>query len=175
MEGKPTSSQSAPHPGAPERRAPTLRPAQPGDAAFLRALYASTRRDELSLLPLEQRETFLELQWRARETEYRARHPGAQDNIVCVGETAAGRLLLACGRDEVFVVDIALVPDFRGRGIGSRLLGQVLAGAARRGTVVHLHVALSNPAVRLYRRLGFSQVGQSGIYALMERGTKFPP
>lgn len=159
-------------PGCPPEPAPTLRPAEPGDAAFLRSLYASTRLEELSLLDPAQRDAFLELQWRARQRDYRARYPGAEDEIVVVGGVSAGHLLVARGEGELVVVDIALLPEFRGRGIGSQLLCRLLDEAAGRGMVVQLHVALSNPALRLYRRLGFRLVREEGLYALMERGTK---
>lgn len=155
----------------PEGDVATLRPAEAADAAFLRSLYASTRTDELSLLDPAQRETFLELQWRARQQDYRARYPDADDQIVAVGGVAAGRLLVARRGGELLIVDIALLPEFRGRGIGSRLLRRLLDEAAARGMVVRLHVALSNPALRLYRRLGFRPVHEAGPYVLMERGT----
>lgn len=164
---KPTSR---PEGGSPAPIA-ALRPAQPSDTDFLRSLFGSTRLEELSLLDLAQRATFLELQWRARQRDYQARYPEAQDQIVVVGGEPVGRLLVARGEGELVIVDIALLPDFRGRGIGSQLLGRLLDEAAHRGMVVRLHVALTNPALRLYRRLGFRLVSESGPYAQMERGT----
>lgn len=175
MEEEPTSPPERGSPGPPAPVVGTLRPAEAADAAFLRSLYASTRLEELSLLDPAQRESFLELQWRARQRDYRARHPDAEDQIVLVEGTVAGRLLVARRSDELVVVDIALLPEFRGRGIGSRLLLRLLEEATRAGIVVRLHVALTNPALRLYRRLGFSQVSVSGLYALMEHGTKSAP
>jgi ribosomal protein S18 acetylase RimI-like enzyme len=166
-----TSSAEAPRPLPPQPEATTLRRAQPGDADFLRALYQSTRAEELSVLQPSQREAFLEMQWRARQQDYGTRYPDAEDQIVVVAGMAAGRLLVARQSDDLVVVDIALLPPFQGRGIGSWLLKRLLAEAARTQSVVRLHVALSNPALRLYRRLGFSQVSESGPYALLERRT----
>lgn len=149
----------------------TLRPTEPGDAGFLRRLYASTRLEELALLPPPQWQAFLELQWRARQREYQAAYPGAEDRIVMVEGAPAGRLLMARTDGALVVVDIALLPEFRRRGIGSRLLRRLLDEAAGSGLVVRLHVALSNPALRLYERLGFLRVAESGPYAVLERGT----
>lgn len=145
----------------------TLRPARASDVEFLRSLFASTRVDELALLHPAQREPFLELQWRARQAEYRARYPEAEDRIVVVDGVDAGRLLVARGQSGLALVDVALLPRFRGRGIGSLLLRRLLAEAASAGIVVRLHVALSNPALSLYRRLGFRPVSESGPYLLM--------
>lgn len=166
---KPTSG---PERGSPAPTAPALRPAGPADTDFLRSLYASTRLEELSLLAPAQRAAFLDLQWRARQRAYQDRYPDAEDQIVVVAGVPAGRLLVARREGELLIVDIALLPEFRGRGTGSQLLGRLLDEAAHNGMAVRLHVALSNPALRLYRRLGFRLVSESGPYALLERGTK---
>jgi ribosomal protein S18 acetylase RimI-like enzyme len=50
---------------------------------------------------------------------------------------------------------IALLPEFRGRGIGTQLLQHLLARADERYPRVCLSVTLGNPAARLYERLGF--------------------
>ncbi|HEU5001332.1 MAG TPA: GNAT family N-acetyltransferase, partial [Actinomycetota bacterium] len=103
-----------------------LRPAESGDESFLRALHASTRQD-LAVLPLPpgQLEALLDLQFRARETSYRQQFPGAEDSVIVVDGKPAGRLLLqrALGAPpRAHVVDIALLPAYRGQGIGTAVV-----------------------------------------------------
>jgi ribosomal protein S18 acetylase RimI-like enzyme len=147
----------------------TLRPARPEDEPFLYQLYASTRAAELADLDWTstQRETFLSLQFRAQQAHY-AEYPNADPQIIIEVDRAIGRLLVSRLADEIWLVDIALLPEWRGRGIGSALLQQLLDEAARASKPVRLHVEKSNPAQRLYRRLGFMQRADAGVYYLME-------
>jgi ribosomal protein S18 acetylase RimI-like enzyme len=64
------------------------------------------------------------------------------------------------------LIDIALLPQYRNQGIGSTLLRELLADAARAGCAVSLKVENTNPAARLYERLGFQTVDEDGMYAL---------
>ena len=59
--------------------------------------------------------------------------------------------------------------QFPNAGLGSALLGELLAEADRAGKPVRLHVEPFNPALRLYQRLGFTHVGDAGVYWFMER------
>src|SRR5262249_8005132 len=70
-------------------------------------------------------------------------------------------------RDQIRLVDIALVPECRGLGIGSALLGQVMARGAAAGKPVTIHVESFNPAMRLYQRLRFEHVDTNGVHLLM--------
>jgi ribosomal protein S18 acetylase RimI-like enzyme len=149
-----------------------LRPVEPSDERFLAALYASTRERELALVPWtdEQRAAFVWSQFQAQSAHY-AGYEGAAYSVVEVDGEPAGRLYLARWPEEVRVVDIALLPAFRGRGIGTRLLRDVLAQAG--GRRVTIHVERDNPARRLYERLGFAPVpGEGGpVYDLLQANT----
>ena len=79
-----------------------------------------------------------------------------------------GRLYVHRGETDIRIVDIALLPEHRGRGIGSHLLRAILDEAAKRGRTVSIHVERFNPALRLYERLGFAHVADTGVYYLME-------
>lgn len=65
-------------------------------------------------------------------------------------------------------MDIALVPRYRGQGIGGTLMKQVLAEGRKAGKPVRIHVEHFNPAMHLYERLGFKKIGDTGVYFLME-------
>jgi ribosomal protein S18 acetylase RimI-like enzyme len=64
--------------------------------------------------------------------------------------------------DKTPELAMAVLPHHRGRGVGSALLGQLLELAATVYRSVSLSVSLSNPAVQLYRRMGFEQVSTRG-------------
>jgi ribosomal protein S18 acetylase RimI-like enzyme len=147
----------------------TLRPARPEDEPFLYDLYASTRAAELAALDWSsaQQEAFLSLQFRAQQAHY-AEYPNPDPQIIVELDRAIGRLLVSRLTDEIRLVDIALLPQWRGRGIGAALIRQLLDEAARAGKPVRLHVEKWNPAQRLYRRLGFVPRADDGLYCLME-------
>lgn len=154
----------------PDSRWVELRLVRPEDEAFLYELYASTRNEELAQVEwsAEQRETFLKLQFTAQSKFYREEYPGAEFQIILVKGTPAGRLYLHRRQNEIRIMDIALLPDFRGRGIGTGLLKGILAEGAQTGRTVSIHVEIFNSAKRLYERLGFQPVTIRGVYHLME-------
>lgn len=150
---------------------PVLREAAPADAAFLRALYASTREDELALVPWrgEQREAFLDLQFDLRESSWRTARPASVSSVVEVDGERVGRLDVDRSGAAIHVVDLALLAGHRGRGIGGALLRAVLEEADAAGRAVTIYVEQGNPARRLYERLGFRAVDSTGVYDLLER------
>jgi ribosomal protein S18 acetylase RimI-like enzyme len=85
-----------------------------------------------------------------------------------------GRLYVDRWADQIRLVDIALLPEHRGAGLGRAILEELLAEGERRGLPVTIHVEYNNPALRLYRRLGFRHVDSNGIYYLM-RWEPTPP
>ncbi|HEY8209240.1 MAG TPA: GNAT family N-acetyltransferase [Myxococcaceae bacterium] len=149
---------------------PALRPATPEDEAFLFALYASTRAEELEAWGLigPQREAFLQMQFRAQQQHYRAQLPRADHQIVLVAGAPAGRLLVDRREDEIRLADIALLPEHRGRGLGTALLQALLAEAKAAARPVRLHVLHGSRAAALYARMGFSTLAADGPYVLME-------
>lgn len=148
-----------------------LRPATAADREFLLALYGSTRADELSVVPWSdaQKDAFVRMQFEAQDASYHQSHPDARFLVVVAGADPIGRLYLARLVDELRIIDIALVPAWRGRGVGSALMAWVLRQADRDGLPVTLHVEQWNPARRLYERLGFRLVEDLGIYLFMRR------
>lgn len=66
-------------------------------------------------------------------------------------------------------LSMALLPDYRGQGIGTRLLEAALADATKRYAAVSLSVDPSNAAMRLYERFGFVVVGESGTSLTMKK------
>ena len=146
-----------------------LRPAADADREFLLEVYASTRAEELALVPWEDaaKRAFVEQQFAAQDVHYRTHYPGATFDVVEIDGDRAGRLYLHRGPREIRIMDIALLPTFRGRGIGERLLRAVMAEAAADGKCVSIHVELQNRALSLYERLGFEHVSDHGAHRLL--------
>lgn len=147
----------------------TLRLARHDDEAFLYQLYASTRAAELAAYgwDVAQQATFLQLQFRGQRAHY-AEYPNADDQIICNDAQPIGRLFVSRLEKEIRLVDVALLPEWRGQGIGARLIGELLREAARAGLLVRLHVEKFNSARRLYERLGFVLISDAGSHYLME-------
>jgi len=143
-----------------------LIPAGAQDQGFLQALHASTRADEVRLWAWDEAQTqaFLAQQFMAQQMGYRHQFGAEHDRIVHVDGTAVGRLFVAPVQGALQVVDIALLPAHRGRGIGTQLLRQVLQTAAGQGQSVRLAVLHGNPARHLYERLGFAVTSQDELY-----------
>ena len=139
------------------------------DRPFLRRLYASTRADELAVVDWteEQKEEFLGFQFGAQHDYYQEQFPDARFDLVLVDGEPAGRLYVDRREDEIRLIDIALLPDYRRRGIGGRLMSEVLDQGREAGLPVQIHVEQNNPAMRLYDRLGFQRVEEHGVYWLM--------
>lgn len=152
------------------------RPALAADRPFLLDLYAATRAVEFSVLGWspEALWAFLEQQYRAREAGWATSSPGADDLVLELRAHAVGRLVLDRRPDGIRIVDIAVVPAERGRGIATSVLRQVLDAADAARVPVTLHVVATNPARRLYERLGFAPVSEDGIRVLMERSSPEP-
>jgi ribosomal protein S18 acetylase RimI-like enzyme len=71
--------------------------------------------------------------------------------------------------DDTPELSMAVLPDYRGLGIGRRLLAELLDEAAHRYRAVSLSVATDNPARRLYERHGFVVLAFEGETATMIR------
>lgn len=133
-----------------------LRPALPADEPFLRALFDAVRGATLAALPEPLRGELLALQYAAMRADYGRRYPGAEHAVVVADGVPAGHLLVHRSADEIRLVDVALVPAARDRGLGTALLRALQAEAAATTRPLRLTVDAHNPALRLYRRLGFS-------------------
>lgn len=157
---------------SPEQGVPpvTRRLAQPDDEAFLFALYVQNRRNEMAAWGLAHAlpDQLLRMQFTSREATYRTQYPLAEDHILLHDERPIGRVLIDRTGPAFVLVDIALVSDVQGRGIGTRELKALQEEAAGEDRPVRLSVVSTNPARRLYARLGFVSLGDDGVYEQME-------
>ncbi|WP_435061043.1 GNAT family N-acetyltransferase [Amycolatopsis thermoflava] len=142
----------------------TLRPATEGDREFCFRLHEAAMGAYVAAV------------WGWEEQEQRAYHdrgfaPGRWQ-IVTVDGTDAGMLSVEQRDGSLYLGRIELLPEFQGRGVGSRLITDLIADADRRGVAVELDVlAVNTRAYELYRRLGFREVRRGGKIAMRYRGT----
>ncbi|MGW5237397.1 GNAT family N-acetyltransferase [Monashia sp. NPDC004114] len=148
-----------------------LLPVAEGDREFLYRVYASTRTDELATVPWTdvQKDTFLRAQFDAQDRWYHENYTRTTYELIVLNGEPAGRLYVRRGETDIRIVDIALLPEHRGFGVGTWLLEALLAEADAGGKSVTIHVERTNPALRLYQRLGFAVSEDKGVYLFLER------
>ena len=148
----------------------SLRPVAGEDSDLLFRVYASTRAEELAPVPWsdDQKQAFLRQQFEAQSAYWGAHYAGGEFSVVEADGVPAGRFYVARLSGEIRLVDVALLPEWRGRGIGSRLIEGLFEESRRSGLPVTIHVEVFNPARALYERLGFVQREDRGMYLLME-------
>ena len=150
-----------PHPPPEQNRtSTTLVPESPDDDGFLRALYATAREEELAMTgwTSEQREAFLNSQFDAQKRGYRTAFPKASFLTIWKDHVRAGRIIVDRCSDEMRIVDMALLPEFRNQGIGTRLIRELQDEAVRSKSPLRLRVHPASRAVKLYERLGFQKL-----------------
>lgn len=150
----------------------SLRPYCAEDQELLFAIYTSTRKNEVAALGWDpvQQDVFLCMQFNAQRRGYEAAYPQADHQIVCLDAQPIGRIMVHRAADHALLVDIALLQEYRDRGIGGALLRELAAESDRNQVPLRLQVHKANVgAHRLYERLGFKPVGENEVYYQMER------
>lgn len=148
----------------------TVRAAGDDDRAFLYAVFASTRRDELVPLGWDDRatESFLTAQFDAEDRDWHRHHQGGESLVVLDDEEPVGRLCMVRTEHEIRVLDLTLLPQHRGHGIGTALLMTLVEQARRTRRTVRLQVDRNSRTISLCRRLGFAHAATRGGSWLME-------
>lgn len=147
------------------------RPVRPEDQEFQFTLYASTRQAEIAGFGWSsaQQEAFLRMQFAAQQNWYRTAYPQAAWEIIELEQTPVGRMIVLRGGESITLVDIALLGEHRGKGIGGGLVRDLLQRGRDEKLPVRLQVLKTNPAARLYERLGFAKSGEDELYLQMEK------
>ena len=177
MQGDASATPTSVYPQAACERMPALlahrialRAEHDTDVPWLRDLYAGTRSDELAHVPWPEatKRAFVDQQFALQRTHYRQLYPDADFLIVQTPNERIGRLYLQRAAVQHVLVDISLLPHWRGRGVGTALIMHAQALAQAAGCGVALHVLHANPAARrLYARLGFLAGDASSTHLAM--------
>src|SRR3954453_19651703 len=148
----------------------TFRRVTDADLPFLARVYASTRAEELAVVTTmtdAQKASFLAAQFQLQHAHYQKYYPEADWLVTTRGAEDVGRLYIERWGNQHRIIDIAFLPEHRGKGAGEALLRDLMDEAAAVGKAVSIHVEKHNPAMRLYRRLGFVTEEDKGVYDLM--------
>jgi ribosomal protein S18 acetylase RimI-like enzyme len=148
-----------------------VRPAVPQDEIFLYDLNSAVRGPEFALAPIpaSQREDLLRMQFRAQISTYTQLYPNSCYHIVLLDGKPIGRLWVAPGTDEFYLVDIAVHPKLQSKGIGTVLVQRLQEEAAKARLPIRSCVFKFNPAsLRFHKRLGFAIVREDEVRYYME-------
>ena len=143
----------------------TLRVATAADETVLLTLFAVTRQFDLSAWPPTLQESFLQMQFVAQSAHYRSAFPNAQDSLVLASGTPAGRIYLDRQEATIHILDFALLPEYRHRGIGRSIISGLQSEAKSVGKILSGHVANTNAAQQFWQRMGFQITPQDQIYS----------
>lgn len=148
-----------------------LRPARLDDLAFLRHLYCSFRKDELSQIPWSQedKQAFLDQQFSLQHRYYIAAFPQTDFLIIEKDGIPIGRLYIDLDADIWHIIDIGFLPEWRGLGLGSAVLKAIQdAATTEENPAIVLHVDRSNRrAYELYQALGFTDIEATDTHIRM--------
>ena len=147
-----------------------LRAITPEDDSFLARVYASSRAEELAITGWSDglKADFCRRQFDAQSAYYAANYPEASFQIIERNGWPVGRLYVARWEKEIRIMDVTVLPEFRGTGIGTKLLRDLQEEARSAAKSLTIHVERFNRALMLYQRLGFKQVEDKGVYLLMK-------
>lgn len=140
------------------------------DEFFLYELYATTRMNEFAMLAVDEQQlsALLHMQYDAQKRSYQNKFPQAKHEIICQEGVRIGRMMTAIQNESIHLIDISLLPHFRGKGYGTKLLKQLQSNAAKQKLSVTLQVLQENPAQRLYERCGFEVTEEVLPYIAMK-------
>jgi ribosomal protein S18 acetylase RimI-like enzyme len=116
----------------------------------------------------EQRAAFISSQFAAQRDFYEQKYPQAEHSVILSNGLPIGRLFVARLDDQLRILDITLLPEERGAGIGTSLLSELLDEARRGGKTLRIYVENFNPSLRLFERLGFRQLEEQGVHLLLQ-------
>jgi ribosomal protein S18 acetylase RimI-like enzyme len=143
-----------------------LRPVTAGDREFLLHVYEASRSIELGLVPWDaaQNRAFVEHQFDAQLTHYQNEYRDVSHDIIMFGKKPAGRLFISRGNGtHIAILDVTVLPEFRKRGIATRLIRDLQREAAGAKRSLRIFVEIFNPSQQFFRKLGFEEVSNDGM------------
>jgi ribosomal protein S18 acetylase RimI-like enzyme len=148
-----------------------LRPIREDDRDFLCALYAEVRASEMAPVPWPDvaKQAFLAQQFALQHQHYHTHYADAEFLLIERAAMPIGRIYVHRVPGEIRLMEISLLTEERGRGIGGALLRRLIAESEQTAADLTLHVEADNPAVRLYRRHGFEHREDRGVYQFYGR------
>lgn len=149
----------------------TLRTITKEDEPFLLSLYALTRAAELALVPWEQeqKDAFVKMQFLSQCEHYQTHFPDASYDVILLDEQSVGRLYVLRDEEQIRVMDINLMPEHRGKGIGKHYIKILKNEAETQSKPLRIFLEINNPYMSLFENWSFKNVRcDDGFYFLME-------
>lgn len=139
-----------------------MREATAADQPLLAAIYRACR-DDLALLGNGPAiDALIAMQQHVHDEGRRRQYPDARQLLLYRDGVCVAQLALAQLPHSLHLIDIAVVPTARGRGLGRELLRWSQRQATVAGVPLTLHVRRDNhPARHLYLGLSFRAVGDA--------------
>ena len=140
------------------------------DEPFLLTVYASVRNDEMALVSWsdEQKRAFLEMQLQAQHNYHLSCYPNASYSIIKLKEQPIGRLYVERQEDKIKILDITVLPEYRNRGVGTKLIAEILQEGEQSEKPVQIYIENYNQSSNLFLRLGFQPIAEEGINVLWQ-------
>ena len=148
-----------------------LRPVEEKDTAFIEVVYRTTREIELNYTNWSehQKDAFISMQSAAQLADYKTKCPDAIFQVIIYNKKDVGRFFTCETENDIHLLDISLLPEFTGKGIGTSLLRRLIQRSNKVQKKISLHVEPSNPALKWYQELGFIHIKDNGRFYYMER------
>jgi len=147
-----------------------LRGVTAADEDFLVGLYATTR-PEVAMFGWDEAEqhAFIRMQFDMQRRSYAMQSPTAEHSVIAYEGRNAGRLIVERSATSLSLTDIAILPEFRQKGIATLIIKRLQDEAERTGRSIELTVERMNVnAFQLYRKLGFEVTGENQLHLAMK-------
>lgn len=147
-----------------------LRPVKTDEENFWREVFYDSVREHFATLnlPEDDLKNLLEFQFQAQNADYQTNYPQASNNVILFKEIRVGRVILSTEHNDLHLIDIAVLTEFRNQGIGTKILEWLFAHSRETNLPIRFYVEKINPAFRLYERLGFKIVADVTTHFQME-------
>lgn len=139
----------------------TRRPAQEEDVDFLRKVHHEAYRDVVE-------KQFGGWDEKAQDAFFASALKHSPHEVLYYDEQPCGYFSMEEHADFIELHELVLLPEFQGKGIGSKILNDAVELAKTKNLPARLQVLKENKAADLYRRLGFQTVGETETHLEME-------
>ena len=148
----------------------TLRPVRADDEPFLSRLFYLSQLETLKYANLNdwERDQLIALVFGGFRRDYAKIAAALDDRLVLLDQEPIGRMIIIQNGSEIRLADLVILSQYRNRGIGSALIGQLQTESIISKRPLRLRVVKHSPSVRLYRRLGFYLLEDAGVQWSLE-------
>jgi GNAT superfamily N-acetyltransferase len=145
-----------------------LRPECDADQDFRYRLFCDSQPSEFALLAPAALGEVMTQQFHAQTLSYLAQFPEARFDIIELSGERIGRIVVDRPGAGLHIVDLAIVPHWRGRGVGTAIVRALIDEARAAGIPVRIEASEGDPSLRLYHRLGFVSTATAPPHTQLE-------